>query len=294
MILLMLFMTNGVSAEDKVIPFTEKDGHYFAEITVAGVKMEAMLETGAPAFNMTEEFYEAHKDELGLEVRPVKRGVVSELGSKKGYEVLYKGKGSFSVGEVLYRGPVTVTDKPMTYQFLPVQCLHHPADSSSIMIVNQAKQNVTLKEKSFRYELAEGKWQAFPLHREKNNLKPFLTTVVKVELNHHEYAIPGEFIVDTGNPNHLVLSENNEQVAAMMEAEEDAIRKSRDDKGRVKGLVLKSERLKICDNSFRDVMIPIKAKYISPNAKWAGLIGLKAFRSQYAFDWGRKTMYIKR
>ena len=292
--LVILCAANGVSAEDKVMPFTENKGHYFADITVAGTKMQAILETGANAFNMTEDFYEAHKDELNLKVKPVKKGVVSELGTKKGYEVLYRGRGSFSVGEVLYRGPVIVTDKPMTYQFLPVQCLHHPSDTSSIMIVNQVKQNITFKEKPFRYELAEGKWQAFPLHKQKKDLRPFLTTVARVELNHHEYAIQGEFIVDMGNPNHLVLSENNEQVAAMMEAEEESVKKRRDDKGGVKGFALKSERLKLCGNTFRDVNIPIKPKYISPNAKWTGLIGLRAFRGQYAFDWGRKTMYIKK
>lgn len=293
-VLMMLFVTNGVSAEDKVMSFEEKEGHYFVDITVAGTKMQAILETGANAFNMTEDFYEAHKDELNLKVKPVKKGVVSELGTKKGYEVLYIGRGSFSVGEVLYRGPVIVTDRPMTYQFLPVQCLHHPSDTSSIMIVNQVKQNITFKEKNFRYELAEGKWQAFPLHKQKKDLRPFLTTVARVELNHHEYAIQGEFIVDMGNPNHLVLSENNEQVAAMMEAEEESVKKRRDDKGGVKGFALKSERLKLCGNTFHDVNIPIKPKYISPNAKWTGLIGLRAFRGQYAFDWGRKTMYIKK
>lgn len=291
---MMLFVTNGVSAEDKVMSFEEKEGHYFVDITVAGTKMQAMLETGANAFNMTEDFYEAHKDELNLEVKPVKKGVISELGTKKGYEVLYRGRGSFSVGEVLYRGPVIVTDKPMTYQFLPVQCLRHPTDTSSVMIVNQVKQNITFKEKPFRYELAEGKWEAFPLHFEKKDIRPMLTTVARVELNHHEYVIQGEFIVDMGNPNHLTLSENNEQVAAMMEAEEEAIKKSRDDKGRVRGFLLKSERIKICGDTFRDVRIPIKAKYIAPNAKWTGLIGLRAFRSQYAFDWQRKTMYIKK
>jgi hypothetical protein len=80
----------------------------------------------------------------------------------------------------------------------------------------------------------------------------------------------------------------------MMEAEEEAIKKSRDDKGRVRGFLLKSERMKICGDTFRDVRIPIKAKYIAPNAKWTGLVGLRAFRSQYAFDWQRKTMYIKK
>ena len=294
LILMMLFVTNGVSAEDKVMPYTENEGHYFVEITVAGTKMQAMLETGAGAFSMTEDFYEAHKDELGLEVKPVKKGVISELGSQKGYEVLYRGRGSFMVGEVLYRGPVIVTDKARTYQLLPVQCLRHPTDTSSIMIVNPVKQNITFKEKDFRYELAEGKWEAYPLHFEKNNIRPLLTTVARVELNHHEYVIRGDYIVDMGNPNHLTLSENNEQVAAMMEAEEDAVKKSRDDKGRVRGFVLKSERLKLMDNTFRNVPISIKAKYISPNAKWAGLIGLRAFRSQYAFDWQRKTMYIKK
>ena len=292
-VLLMLFAANKISAEDRTIPFTEEKERYFVDITVAGEKMHAMLETGASAFNMSEEFYEAHKDSLDLTLKPVTNRMVSDLETKKGYNVLYAGKGTFSIGEVLYHGPVIITDKPRKYQVLPVQCLCHPSDSSSIIVVDPFKQTLTFKEKPFRYELADKKWTAYPLHKQKKSIKPLLTTSIKIELNHKEYIIQGDFMVDMGCGNLLVLSENDEQVASLLQSEEEAIKKSRDDRGHVNGLAFKCERLKLNNASFRDVWIYIKKSYYAPNSKWTGLIGLKAFRGKYAFDWGRKTMYVR-
>ena len=292
-VLLMLLATNKISAEDRVIPFTEEKERYFVDITVAGEKVHAMLETGASAFNMSEEFYEAHKDSLNLTLKPVGDRMVSDLETKKGYNVLYAGIGTFSIGEVLYHGQVIVTDKPRKYQVLPVQCLHHPSDSSSIIVVDPFKHTLTFKEKAFRYELADKKWTAYPLHRNKKSIKPLLTTTVKIELNHKEYSIRGDFMVDMGCANHLVLSENDEQVVALIDSEEDAIKQSRDDRGHVSGLAFKCERLKLNNASFHDIWIYVKKKYYAPNSKWTGLIGLKAFRGKYAFDWGRKTLYVR-
>ena len=292
-VLLMLLATNKISAEDRVIPFIEEKERYFVDITVAGEKVHAMLETGASAFNMSEDFYETHKDSLNLTLKPVGDRMVSDLETKKGYNVLYAGIGTFSIGEVLYHGQVIVTDKPRKYQVLPVQCLHHPSDSSSIIVVDPFKHTLTFKEKAFRYELANKKWTAYPLHRNKKSIKPLLTTTVKIELNHKEYSIQGDFMVDMGCANHLVLSENDKQVVALIDSEEDAIKQSRDDRGHVNGLAFKCERLKLNNDSFHDIWIYVKKKYYAPNSKWTGLIGLKAFRGKYAFDWGRNTLYVR-
>ncbi len=261
-----------------------KEGHYYFNSDINGVPANIMMSTGAVGLIMDSKFYEKHKDELKLNLKvPAKK--------RKHYKYNMKlyGMAVLKIGDVIFKGPVIVAEKYGKI-LLPIQYLRNEKDRSSIVCLDLKASKMSLLSRSRLAQDTIG-CNSFPLHKTERLLFPAIYTHLTIKTDYTTAQMDGNFAIDLGYKDLLLLLKNNETVANMVEDNDSEFRPSKGDRNSVVNRGLRDCTCVIAGYTFHNASISLNSKTKADGV--AGLIGLKFFETPVILDFSRKRFYIK-
>lgn len=267
-----------------VFKLIKENGQFYFTSRVNGVETKIMFESGVTGFTMSEAFYQAHKDSLKLEVEPSDEKI-RRLGGLHNVK-LSASHARLRVGDAIFDGPVKIIEGDMSVK-IPIQMLHHPADTSCIVWMDLEKSEfgvISREQLQGRVKQA----QTMDLSFNKWNM-PMVRTVLTLKVNGRETSIEGDFIADMGNASLLFMNKCQADVVKMMENGRIALKEARDKKGKYVAEGFYADRLTICDRRHKGVSVGV---YPFKSMDEYGNLGLKFFDVPTIFDFSEKKMYL--
>lgn len=278
------------NSEDNTVTFNlkYKEGHYYINSDINGVPASMRISTGARGLIIDGKFYDKHKDELHLNLKEANKKTHI---SKKIYNVKLAGRAEVRIGDIIYKGPVIVVEN-FGEIMLPVQYLINEKDRSSIVYLDLKASKMSMLSRSRLAQDTIG-CNSFPLHKTERLLLPAIYTHLTIQTNYTRAQMDGNFAIDLGYKDLLLLLKNNETVANMVEDNDSEFRPS---KGSGKWYRVPNKGLRDCTcviagYTFHNASIGLNSKSKADGV--AGLIGLKFFETPVILDFSRKRFYIK-
>ena len=285
-LMVSLLLSQKVTAQtNPVFKMEKENGHFYFTAKINGVEGKMMFESGVPGFMMGDAFYKAHKEALNMEV--------SECDEKIRYlggihKIILSGNVRLRIGDAIFEGPVKIVEDDDNLK-MPVQMLHHPSDSSSIVMMDLKKNEFSILTQTQLHEIAKDV-QSFPLSFNKWNM-PVVNTVLSISIDGQNMSIKGNFITDMGNASFLFLNKSQEDVVRLLKDNKVRLKEARDKSGRVVAEGLYAENLIICNRKYSGVSVGVNPfKSLSE----CGFLGLKFFTMPTIFDFTNSRMYLLR
>lgn len=263
-----------------------KEGHYYINSDINGVPANMMIESGAYGLTIDSKFYEKHKDELRLNLKETN---IKLRFLTKTYNVNLVGRAVVKIGNIVYRGRIYVVEK-LGKILLPVQYLINEKDRSSIVYLDLKASKMSMLSRSRLAQDTIG-CNSFPLHKTKRLLLPAIYTHLTIQTDYTRTQMDGNFAIDLGYKDLLLLLKNNETVANMVEDNDSEFRPSKGKWYRVPNKGLRDCTCVIAGYTFHNASIGLNSKSKADGV--AGLIGLKFFETPVILDFSRKRFYIK-
>ena len=278
-----LWSSTITAQNDAVFKMTKENGHFYFDADVNGAKAKLMLESGIPGFMIGESFYEAHKEELKLDVKESTERIRFLSGMR---QVKLTAQARLCIGDAVFEGPIKIIKGNEDLK-IPIQMLFHASDGSNIVkidlknsefsVVSSANlQNYTKDATSL--DLSFNKWNM-----------PIVNTRLTMDIDGRTVGIKGNFIADMGNASLLFLNKSQSSVIKMLNEERLRLQEARDTKGRVVAEGLYAKKLTICGRTYHEVSVGVNP-FNSLNE--CGFLGLKFFTMPTIFDFGNNKLYL--
>ena len=280
-LLMSLQMT--AQTTDHVFKLTKENGHFYFETSVNGVTATMLFESGVPGLMMSTDFYEAHKDALGMEVQ-ASNSKIRYLGEM--FQIKYTAHARLHIGDAIFEGPVKIVDGATDIKF-PIQMLHHAQDNSSIVCMDLVKKELRICSREHLKDLVKDA-TALDLSFNKWSM-PVVNTQLNINADGQRINLKGNFIADMGNGSLLFLNKSQVDVVNMLKDGQVKLKEARDKSGKVVAEGLNANRLTICDRTYKDVSVGVST-FISLGE--CGFLGLKFFTMPTVFDFDNKKMYL--
>ena len=261
----------------------KENGHFYFKTDVNGVDAKLMLESGVPGLMMSEAFYEANKEALNMEVKESDEKIRYLSGMHK---VKYTAQTRLRIGDAVFEGPVKIVDGATDIKF-PFHMLHHPSDSSTIVMIDLPRQEFSLLRKEQLPEFTKGA-TACDMTFNKWGM-PVFTSRLSMKVEGRKANLEGEFIADMGNASLLFLNQSQALVDNMLARGAVTLREARDKTGNVVAEGLYASKLTICDRTFKGVSVGVARM---KSLKECGFLGLKFFTMPTVFDIDNSKMYL--
>lgn len=267
-----------------VFKLVKENGQFYFTSTVNGVESKMMFETGVTGFTMSDAFYQIHKDSLKLEVEPSDEKI-RHLGGLH-HVKLSASHARLRIGDAIFDGPVKIIEGDVTLK-IPIQMLHHAADSSNIVWMDLKKSEFAVITREQLQDCVK-KAKTMDLSFNKWNM-PMVRTVLTLKVNGRETSIEGNFIADMGNASLLFMNKWQPNVVKMMENGWIVLKEARNKDGKYVAEGFYADRLTICDRKFKGVSV---GAYPFKSMDEYGILGLKFFNIPTVFDFSEMKLYL--
>lgn len=284
-LIFILWLTVGkMSAQsDHVFKMTKENGHFYVDTSVNGVRAKLMFETGVPGFMIGDAFYAAHKESLGMDVKPCNEKI-RYLGGL--HNVTGSAQARLRIGEAIFEGPVKIVEGNADLK-LPIHLLHHAADSSRIVRMDLKNSEFRVIDRAHLQELIK---DVTPLDISFNKWNmPMVNTKLSMKVEGRNISITGNFIADMGNAALLFLNKSAEEVVKWLNDSGVSMKEARDKKGKLIAEGLYADKLTICDRKYNDVSVGV---HPFKSMDEYGILGLKFFTMPTIFDFSNHKMYL--
>lgn len=279
----LLLSQQTVAQRNPVFKMTKENGHFYLTTQINGVEGKMMFETGVPGFMIGDAFYNAHKEALNMDVQACHERI-RYLGGL--HNVTFTGNAKLRIGDAIFEGPVKIIENDANLK-LPIHLLHHPSDSSSIVMMDLKKSKFSMLTQSQLQEIVKD-GQSFPLTFNKWHM-PVVNTRLSMSVGGQQLSITGNFITDMGNASLLFLNKSQEDVIRLLTDNSVKLQEARNKSGKVVSEGLLAESLVICNRKYTKVSVGVNPfKSLSE----CGFLGLKFFSMPTIFDFSNSRMYL--
>lgn len=274
-----------INAQQRLdLDLKKENGHLYFSAQIAGINSEIMLESGIPALLIGRTFYDKYMSDSGLAIE-ASQSKIRLLNSV--YSIDYKATGRISIESFIYDGPIFIVNGYDGIS-MPIQNIHHPADSSSIIEIDIQRNRFSVMSREKTNE-SEGK--SFPLSFDSQFGFPIISAEIQIETPSGTAELHGNLIVDFGNPLPLFLMKHNENLSKAIQDGILTIHDAYNSKGDVVAQGIYAEKLCICGKIFEKSSIGITDKM--QNISQLGFLGIPFFDKPVIFDFDRKLMILK-
>lgn len=279
-----VLLSQQVAAQtDPVFKMTKENGHFYLTTQINGLEGKMMFETGVPGFMIGDAFYKSNKEALNMDVSEC-RERIRYLGGL--HNVILSGNAKLRIGDAIFEGPVKIVENDANLK-LPIHLLHHPSDSSSIIMMDLKKCEFSMLTQARLQKIAQD-IPSFPLTFNQWNM-PVVNTELSMTVGGRDMSLKGNFITDMGNASLLFLNKSQEAVVSMLNDNKVRLQEARNKSGKVVAEGLLAESLIICDRKYTRVSVGVNPfKSLSES----GFIGLKFFSMPTIFDFSNSRMYL--
>ena len=284
MLLTLLLAQYGMAQTDIVFKLAKEHGQFFCETTLNGVNTKVMVETGVHGLMMSEAFYEAHKDSLKLQVKESDEKI-RHLGGLR--HVKYKAQARMQIGGATFEGPVNIIREDHVIM-IPIQMLHHPSDSSSIVRIDLEGLQLRVCSRERLQQLTK-KSSVWDMTYNQFGM-PVITTSLSIKAYGQRIDITGKFIADLGNASLLFLNRYNPDIDKLAREGKLRLYDARDKRtGEVVAQGFKADNLTVCNRTYKGFTVGVST---FKGLEECGFFGVKFFQTPAAFDFDEKKLYL--
>ena len=285
MLLALLLGQYCMAQTDLVFKLIKEHGQFFCETTLNGVNAKVMVETGVPGLVMSEAFYKAHKDSLKLEVKESDQKI-RHLGGLR--HVKYKAQARMQIGGATFEGPVNIIREDHVIM-IPIQMLHHPLDSSSIVRIDLEGLQLSVCSREHLQNLTK-KASVWPLTYNQFGM-PVITTSLSIKAYEQRIDITGKFITDLGNASLLSLNRYNPDIDKLAKEGKLRLYDARDKRtGEVVAQGFQADKLTVCNRTYKGFTVGVST---FKGLDECGFFGLKFFQRPAVFDFDENKLYLE-
>lgn len=284
MLLTLLLAQYGMAQTDIVFKLAKEHGQFFCETTLNGVNTKVMVETGVHGLMMSEAFYEAHKDSLKLQVKESDEKI-RHLGGLR--HVKYKAQARMQIGGATFEGPVNIIREDHVIM-IPIQMLHHPSDSSSIVRIDLEGLQLRVCSRERLQQLTK-KSSVWDMTYNQFGM-PVITTSLSIKAYGQRIDITGKFIADLGNASLLFLNRYNPDIDKLAREGKLRLYDARDKRtGEVVAQGFKADNLTVCNRTYKGFTVGVST---FKGLEECGFFGVKFFQTPAVFDFDEKKLYL--
>lgn len=284
MLLILLMAQYGMAQTDIVFKLAKEHGQFFCETTLNGVNTKVMVETGVHGLMMSEAFYEAHKDSLKLQVKESDEKI-RHLGGLR--HVKYKAQARMQIGGATFEGPVNIIREDHVIM-IPIQMLHHPSDSSSIVRIDLEGLQLRVCSRERLQQLTK-KSSVWDMTYNQFGM-PVITTSLSIKAYGQRIDITGKFIADLGNASLLFLNRYNPEIDKLAREGKLRLYDARDKRtGEVVAQGFKADNLTVCNRTYKGFTVGVST---FKGLEECGFFGVKFFQTPAVFDFDENKLYL--
>lgn len=284
MLFILLMAQYGMAQTDIVFKLAKEHGQFFCETTLNGVNTKVMVETGVHGLMMSEAFYEAHKDSLKLQVKESDEKI-RHLGGLR--HVKYKAQARMQIGGATFEGPVNIIREDHVIM-IPIQMLHHPSDSSSIVRIDLEGLQLRVCSRERLQQLTK-KSSVWDMTYNQFGM-PVITTSLSIKAYGQRIDITGKFIADLGNASLLFLNRYNPDIDKLAREGKLRLYDARDKRtGEVVAQGFKADNLTVCNRTYKGFTVGVST---FKGLEECGFYGVKFFQTPAVFDFDENKLYL--
>lgn len=284
MLFILLMAQYGMAQTDIVFKLAKEHGQFFCETTLNGVNTKVMVETGVHGLMMSEAFYEAHKDSLKLQVKESDEKI-RHLGGLR--HVKYKAQARMQIGGATFEGPVNIIREDHVIM-IPIQMLHHPSDSSSIVRIDLEGLQLRVCSRERLQQLTK-KSSVWDMTYNQFGM-PVITTSLSIKAYGQRIDITGKFIADLGNASLLFLNRYNPDIDKLAREGKLRLYDARDKRtGEVVAQGFKADNLTVCNRTYKGFTVGVST---FKGLEECGFFGVKFFQTPAVFDFDENKLYL--
>lgn len=191
------------------------------------------------------------------------------------------------IGGATFEGPVNIIREDHVIM-IPIQMLHHPSDSSSIVRIDLEGLQLRVCSRERLQQLTK-KSSVWDMTYNQFGM-PVITTSLSIKAYGQRIDITGKFIADLGNASLLFLNRYNPDIDKLAREGKLRLYDARDKRtGEVVAQGFKADNLTVCNRTYKGFTVGVST---FKGLEECGFFGVKFFQTPAVFDFDENKLYL--